>query len=243
MPIGSWLGATLGWRAAYLLEASLALAAVLAVAATMPARVFSPGVSLSVWRRVGGDAALVLALAVTVAQTAGQFTLSSFLAPEYLRLLQASPAQIALLFMLFGACGFLGNVAAARLVGRLGVARTVALTLSAMLLGLAIWTAGTLTGIAALIVLALVPWGLGCFASNSLQQARVDRLAPALAPATVALNSSGLYVGQAIGALSGSTLLAHGVPDGLAPWGVVLMALALALSARVERAAGGRRAA
>lgn len=238
MPLGSWLGATLGWRSAYLLEAAMALAAAVAVARTLPPRVFSPGVSFTVWRQVGGSAALRLALAVTVVQTAGQFTLSSFLAPEYRRLLDAGPGLIAALFTLFGAFGFVGNVAASRLVGRLGTPRTVALTLGAMLLGLSTWSIGVWTGTVALIVLALVPWGLGCFSSNSLQQARLIGLAPALAPATVALNSSGLYLGQAIGALAGSAMLAAGQPGGLAPFGVALMAMALVLSSRVERVRG-----
>ena len=43
-------------------------------------------------------------------------------------------------------------------------------------------------------------WGLGSFSSNSLQQSRLVAIAPNLAAATVALNTSIVYVGQAVGA-------------------------------------------
>ena len=41
--------------------------------------------------------------------------------------------------------------------------------------------------------------GLGITAGNSMQQARLVAAAPTLASATVALNTSVLYVGQALG--------------------------------------------
>ena len=57
--------------------------------------------------------------------------------------------------------------------------------------------------------LVLVPWALGCFSSNSAQQARLGAAAPALAPALMALNTSAIYLGQAAGAASGGWLIAH----------------------------------
>jgi predicted MFS family arabinose efflux permease len=58
-----------------------------------------------------------------------------------------------------------------------------------------------------LMALVLVPWGLGGFGSQSSQHARLSLLAPAFAPASMALNSSAIYVGQAIGAAMGGVLL------------------------------------
>jgi predicted MFS family arabinose efflux permease len=78
--------------------------------------------------------------------------------------------------------------------------------------------------------LVLVPWALGCFSSNSTQQARLGQAAPMLAPALMALNTSAIYLGQAAGAASGGWLIAH---FGFAPlnWvGLAWIAAALALS-------------
>ena len=86
------------------------------------------------------------------------------------------------------------------------------------------------------LALILVPWGLGCFATNSAQQARLVSLSPALAPGSVALNSSGIYVGQAVGAAAGGWLLAHDAAAWMNWVGLVTVLLALALSIAVDRA-------
>jgi predicted MFS family arabinose efflux permease len=67
------------------------------------------------------------------------------------------------------------------------------------------WTQGN----AALLALVMLAWGLGVFASNSAQQARAVALAPAAAPVSVALNSSAIYLGQAIGPAAGGLLIAN----------------------------------
>ncbi len=84
----------------------------------------------------------------------------------------------------------------------------------------------------------LVPWALGCFSANSAQQARLVHMAPALAPATVALNTSAIYGGQALGAALGGGLIAQGLMRQLHWFGLVLMLAAMALSwqaARVQK--------
>jgi predicted MFS family arabinose efflux permease len=84
-------------------------------------------------------------------------------------------------------------------------------------------------------VLVSVPWALGCFSSNSAQQARLVAIAPALASASVALNSSAMYGGQAIGAATGGWLIARGGLDDLhwAAFAGLLAAMAAsALAAR-----------
>jgi predicted MFS family arabinose efflux permease len=54
-----------------------------------------------------------------------------------------------------------------------------------------------------------VAWGLGFAATNSMQQVRLVAAAPALAPASVALNTSVLYIGQAIGSFVGGIFYAR----------------------------------
>jgi hypothetical protein len=49
-------------------------------------------------------------------------------------------------------------------------------------------------------------WGLGFASTNSMQQVRLVAAAPPLAPASVSLNTSVLYVGQAIGSATGGLL-------------------------------------
>src|SRR4029079_106890 len=52
-------------------------------------------------------------------------------------------------------------------------------------------------------------WGLGFASTNSMQQVRLVAAAPPLASATVALNTSVLYIGQAVGSAVGGLLFAR----------------------------------
>jgi predicted MFS family arabinose efflux permease len=134
--------------------------------------------------------------------------------------------------MWFGAFGLLGNMLMARHIDRLGAARSVMIGLALIAASMLIFPLGSTLLLAALVS---VPWALGCFASNSAQQARLVAIAPALASATVALNSSAMYAGQAIGAASGGWLIARGGMESL-PWaGLVGLLAAMAASALATR--------
>jgi len=90
-------------------------------------------------------------------------------------------------------------------------------------------------------LLVLTPWGLGMFATHSAQQARLIQLSPALASGSVALNTSAIYLGQAIGAAAGGWLIEHNGMMQLHWFGGVGVLLALLMSLLAARAA--RRAA
>jgi predicted MFS family arabinose efflux permease len=81
------------------------------------------------------------------------------------------------------------------------------------------------------MALVMVPWALGCFASNSAQQARLGLAAPALAAALMALNTSAMYLGQAIGAASGGALMLASGFDRLHWAALAWVLLAIVLSA------------
>jgi predicted MFS family arabinose efflux permease len=78
------------------------------------------------------------------------------------------------------------------------------------------------------------------FAANSAQQARLIQISPELASGSVALNTSAIYLGQAIGSAGGAWLITH---DGMSQlhwfgWVGVLLALAVSLlAARATRRA------
>ena len=108
------------------------------------------------------------------------------------------------MLLLYGLCGFAGNAAVSRWIDRIGPPRAMAWALGSIALGMGLVS---LSAGFAVMLLAIVPWGLGVFASNSSQQARRVALAPVLAPASIALNTSAMYAGQAIGAGSGGVLI------------------------------------
>lgn len=228
MPSGSLIAAFAGWRTAYALMAVLALVSAVLVWRTLPAGLRTPPLSLSAWRAVFFDPVLILILLVTLASGAGQFTLSGYLVVIYKEVLAASPTLIALLLSSFGVAGVAGNFLAARLVGRLGVETLIVAALSAILLGLVVF--GSTFGLLAGAAMSAALWGLGTFSSNSLQQSRLITHEPALAAASVALNTSTIYLGQAIGAATGARLMAGQALVWLAPVAASFLILAIALS-------------
>jgi predicted MFS family arabinose efflux permease len=134
---------------------------------------------------------------------------------------------LSLLFAWFGAFGLIGNILMSRQIDRIGAARAVMYGVGCMALSLLLWPLGTSLMLAALII---VPWGLGCFSSNSAQQARLEGIAPALASGSIALNTSAMYAGQALGAGSGGWLIAHDGMGSLHWFGLAALLAAMAMS-------------
>jgi predicted MFS family arabinose efflux permease len=228
MPIGAILGGTLGWRYAFAALGVVSLASAFWVWRAMPDGVKPPALSLAAWAETFKSKALMTTVAVTVLYAAGQFVQFSYFAPYFKLKLNLSPAGLSLFFMSFGAFGLLGNLLMSRYVDRIGVDRSVMIGVGLMAASLALFPLGTSLALACIVC---IPWGLGCFASNSAQQARLVAIAPGLAAASVALNSSAMYAGQAIGAASGGWLIERGGLDWLHWAGFVGLLAAMALSA------------
>jgi predicted MFS family arabinose efflux permease len=206
LPMAAWLGETFGWRTAFGAIAALAFAGSAWVFAAMPDGVRPAALSLRAWKDVLTHPVLMAMVLVTALSGAGQFTLFSYFAPYFKRTLGSSTEQITLLLLWFGAFGLIGNIVLTRVIDRVGPNLAVAVTLSMMACSLLLWPLG---GSAIGIAFVMVPWALGCFSSNSTQQARLGIAAPALAPALMALNTSAIYLGQAVGAAGGGWLITH----------------------------------
>jgi predicted MFS family arabinose efflux permease len=227
MPLGAWIGGALGWRSAFALAALLGLVSAAWVWRALPNGIRPPALSRAAWREALTSKALMLCLAVTVLQSAGQFVLFAYFAPYYKAQLQITPAQLSLLFAWFGAFGLLGNIVMSRQIDRMGASRAVMWGVGSMAVSLLLWPLGTSLLLAALIS---VPWALGCFSTNSAQQARLVGIAPALAAGSIALNTSAMYAGQALGAGGGGWLIARDGMGSLHWFGLAALLAAMGMS-------------
>ncbi len=227
MPLGAWIGGTLGWRSAFTFVAFMSLVSAAWVWRSLPDGVRPPAFSRAAWGETLQSRALMLCVAVTLLYSAGQFVLFSYFAPYFKVHLQASATELSLLFACFGACGLVGNLLMSRHIDRIGAPRAVMWAVASMAVSLLLWPLTTSLALAALIC---VPWGLGCFASNSAQQARLVGIAPLLASGSIALNSAAMYAGQALGAGGGGWLIAQGNMDALHWFGLAGLLAAMAMS-------------
>jgi predicted MFS family arabinose efflux permease len=235
LPLGSWLGAHLGWRPTIALVGLLSAFCAIWVWRQVPPGLYVTPMNRAAWRALSRHTPLLMAVAVTALQSAGQFTVLSYMALLLRESLAASPTMISLMFACFGIAGVTGNLLGMRFVDRLGAARVVLAAMVCMASAHMLWplSEGSAVVTAALIAL----WGLGCFSVNGVQQARLVSLAPALASASVALNSSALYLGQAVGALNGGALIAAGDRRWLPLAGSALIVSAIVLSQFAARKA------
>lgn len=227
MPLGAWIGGTLGWRSAFATVGLLSLISAMWVWRALPDGVRPPLFSAGLWPSILRSKALMLCVAVTALASAGQFVLFAYIAPYLKSRFEVSALELSLVFAWYGTFGFLGNLLVSNHIDRLGPARSSMLAMGAIALSLTLWPLGV-NLIATCLV--LVPWGLGCFAANSSQQARLSALAPSLVSGSIALNTSAIYAGQAVGAASGGWLIAHQAMSSLHWAGLGFMTLALGTS-------------
>ena len=234
MPLAALVGGTLGWRAAFGGVGLLSLVGAAWVWRAMPDGVKPAALSRAAWSETFRSGALMLTLLVTVLFSAGQFVLFSYFSPYWRQILGVTPSQLSLMFLVFGVFGFIGNAWMSRHIDRIGTDRAAFVSLSLIAVSLAAWP---LASTMLLAMLVCIPWALGCFSSNSAQQARLVMIAPVLAPASIALNSAGMYGGQAIGAGLGGLIIQAGGMQWLNWAGLAGLLLALAVSRRAASAA------
>ncbi len=75
------------------------------------------------------------------------------------RLADAGPAAAGTFFSILGAAGFIGNIAATNIVGRLGVPRTLTIFMMSMVCGSLFWAIGG--GVLAAMAVGVFFLGLG----------------------------------------------------------------------------------
>ncbi|MGV7216223.1 MFS transporter [Bradyrhizobium sp. UFLA05-112] len=227
LPLITFIASRYGWRASYGAIGGLGCLSFLLLLWRLPAGLKGTPVDLQTWGEVGRNRTIVLLLAITMLQMSGQFVIFTFMGPLLNKLTDASPDAIGLAFGVYGVCGFLGLLFATRIVDSWGPYRTSVLFTSLLLAGVAGWALGA--GNFALMVLSVAVWGLGFASTNSMQQVRLVAAAPSLAPATVSLNTSVLYIGQAVGSAAGGALFARDLLHtiGFVAAGFVVLALAV----------------
>lgn len=228
MPMAAWVSERLGWRVAMWLVAFGAGAAAVWLWRILPAGVRTPALPWRAWKRVLRSPLMMAVVLVTACQSAGQYTVLAYAAPYFKNWYGATPEQTSLMFAWFGTLALVGNLLLNRVIDRVGAASAVTASLMLIIVSMLMWPwAATLPLLAAIIF----PWSIAGFATNSGQQARLGALSPRLAPALMALNTSGIYLGHAMGATGGGWVLDHGHYPDLVKMAMVWMVVALCLSA------------
>lgn len=234
IPAGSLLAQWFGWQGAFVGMGLLSTVAAVAVGLTLKGGLMSQPIRLSSWLAVFSKPVLPVIMLVTLLSMSGQFVSLTFLAPYLATGFGASATQIAICFAIVGIGGVTGNYVASRVVGDFGIDNCVLAALGLLVAGMCVvalcfghfWPA----------MVGVLLWGLGSFSSNSVQQSRLVAAMPTLAAATVALNTSAVYLGQSLGAAAGGMVIAKGISpvlSWLSAGFLVLAALTSVVAARL----------
>lgn len=208
LPFVTWLANQFGWRETYGAIAVFATASMLLNLAALPNGLRGHALSIGSFATIARSTTLKLMLLFTLLLMVGLFLITIYLIPNLTKLTGAGAVIGGSYFLLFGGAGVVGNAIASVVVSRLGVSRTMQYSILTVIAGSAFWAFGA--GSLVAMGLGIVMVGIGLTSVNSMQQARLVAEAPDLASATVALNTSVLYVGQAIGSGIGGLLFANG---------------------------------
>jgi MFS transporter, DHA1 family, inner membrane transport protein len=234
-PLAVLIASVSSWRMSFaFIGASSAIIAMF-VWRSLPDNVMVPPLNWHRWFQVLRSPALRWLTVATALTNVGSSVMASYIAPIVKAVQGISGPALALLLFVSGVGGLLGNLLSVRMVRRFGathVAYRCNIVSATMLL---LWPFISLWALA--IYGAQFFWSLGSAGFPAVQQARLVAVAPMLAAATIALNSSVTYLGIAVGASVGASAWTV-VPPRFMTWvGLAFMLCALTCSVLGERAA------
>jgi predicted MFS family arabinose efflux permease len=231
VPAGVVVGEHFGWRYTFVGVAGLAAIALVGLAVTLAPLRRAATVSLVERIAIARRPDVLNALVVTVLTLTGAFSIYSYLAPFLQKTTAIGGTALAVVLFLFGAGSAVGNLVSGVASDRVGPQRivtTVLITLVGLFATLSLAGSFLPVEIARwIIVPTLAVWGFVGWSFPAAQQARFVAMEPRLAPITLSLNASAIYLGVSFGAILGSLAVAHQMIAGIGWIGAACEVLAL----------------
>ncbi|WP_344593208.1 MFS transporter [Actinomadura vinacea] len=236
VPAGTYLGALLGWRAAFLVAAALAVLVLLALAFLLPVSPPERSVPLTGVFRLLGDAPVRTGLLVVAFLVTGHFAAYTYVRPVLEDVSGAGAATIGTLLLVYGLAGVAGNFAAGAGANR-SPRRT--LQLISLVLGLTVLVIPAAAGplLAAAVLMAV--WGLAYGGVSVGTQTWLLAASPDAREGASSLFVAAFNTAIALGALTGG-LLTDTIGITAPMWLGGALALGALLTVTAGRAPSGR---
>lgn len=234
-PVGAWIGATLGWRYAFLLSGAVGVVAFLAQVVTMPSLPPVGATGFATIANVLKRPAIRLGLGTILLVVTGHFAGFTYVRPFLEQVPRLGVDAITGILLAFGIGGFLGNLAGGFLSERstrfsMGLAASgVAATALLLTVG------GAVPAVAAL---AVAVWGFAFGALPVSVQAYMSRVAGDEAEGAGAATLTTFQIAISTGAILGGLIV-----DLQGPSAVFLFSAVAALAGTLLISTAGRRVA
>lgn len=226
VPIGTWIGGELGWRATFAAVAAAGVVTGIAVLATVPVTPSGPVPRLREQLAVLSRRPIALGLGANAVTLAGSMLLLTYLAPFVRDLSGTGPDGRALLFGVSGVAGMLGVWLGGLAVDRVGPDRSLLIGIGGLVGALAVlaglWFVRPIPFW--LVVPVTAVWAGFAFWNAPAIQARLLALAGPVGGQALALNTTATYLGVSLAGALGGAVLAQAGTGGLAPAAAVLVA-------------------
>lgn len=208
VPLATWAGEHLGWRAAFWGIAGLGVLTMAALRLTLPALPAPAGGDAMAELRVLGRGKVLGALTLTVVGSSAMFTVFTYISPILREATHASLGFITAMLVIYGVGLTVGNWLGGRFADR-SVDRTLIVTLGSLSAILILFA--LLMGHAAPVAVLVFLWGIASFALVPPLQVRVMTAAADAPNLASAVNIGAFNLGNAIGAALGGGVIASGL--------------------------------
>lgn len=223
VPLATWAGEHLGWRAPFWGIAALGLLTIAALRLTLPKLPAPQDGNAMAELRALVRPNVLSALALTVIGSAAMFTVFTYIAPILIEETGATINFVTAMLITYGLGLTIGNWLGGRFADR-SVDLTLLVSLAALTIILIAFA--LLMGNAAASAVLILLWGVASFALVPPLQMRVMKAASDAPNLASAVNIGAFNLGNAIGAALGGGVIASG-------WGFPAVALAGALTSAI----------
>ena len=233
VPLGTWIGQELGWRATFLVVSVLGLIALIGSAILVPKNLKqSAPAKITDQLKVLTQPRLLLVYAMTAVGYGGTFVAFTYLAPILEQVSGFASSSIGLIMLVYGVSVAAGNIWGGKLADKMGPVKALQFIFSALALVLLVFTFTAQSQIGA--VLTVLIWGAFAFGNVPGLQVYVVQLAEKHTPNAVdvasGLNIAAFNVGIAFGSVVGGVIVEDMALTDTAWIGAAIVVLAFLLT-------------
>jgi predicted MFS family arabinose efflux permease len=200
-PMGTVIGGLGDWRWTMYFVSALGLAASLGITFLLKELPLPPKVNLSARFAPLQDSRVGWTLLTTFLALAGNFLVYIYFSVVFERVL-VNAIVFGVLLVLWGSGGTVTNLVLARVLDKVGSRKVLLVMLSVLIVDMALvpWASGQLWS--SVVVVAV--WGMAGWGIMGPQQYRLVRIAPAIAPILLGLNTAATYLGTTAAGILGA---------------------------------------
>jgi predicted MFS family arabinose efflux permease len=205
VPAGTWLGQQVSWQASLVFVAAVGLVALVGMLTVLPALPLPPAVPLAARFRVLANGRVIAIVLFMLLESASAIMVYTYIADVLHDTAGVSGTVLAIILLTWGIGGMVGAFGSGPLTDRWGADRTLAVAITVLALTLALLA---VVSPVPLVMLVMALNGAAGWAVATPNNHRLTEYVPHLPAVVISFNSSGIYVGQAVGAALGGFLLA-----------------------------------